>query len=107
MPRGDKSTRAKFGDNVHKLTPEDGRKGGIASGIAKRKKIELREILDDVLSRIEQGESKDNATQIVEKAVQEAKHGDYKFAEMIFKATGTLKETKVEVDSDNFTIKIE
>ena len=55
-----------------------GKKGGIASGVAKRKRKEMKEKMIIALDELDKKTGKDNETAMILRAIKEAKNGDMK-----------------------------
>lgn len=96
-------------DNLRTLTTEEareiGKKGGQASAKARRKKKELKKLLELALSQpSEADESEDNYTAITVALVQRAILGDTKAYEVI---RDTLGQKPTEQQQMDLTAKIE
>lgn len=90
------------------LTPkqrrENARKAGIASGKARRKKRELRELLELALSQPDAETGEDNYTAICVSLINEGKNGNVKAFEVI---RDTLGQKPVEQQQMDMNAKIE
>lgn len=91
----------KNGNPDHILTTEEQRLAGIKSGETRRKKKQLREILDALLER-EVGKDKDGnsitgAEAMALKAVKAAQNGDWKAWELVRDTAGQKPVEKVMV----------
>lgn len=91
-----------------KETVEKGRKGGIASGIAKRRKKELRECLEELLERdikTRDGKTMTGAEAISAKLFQKALNGDVRAFEVLRDSAGQKPIEKIQVaEVDQATI---
>lgn len=78
-----------------KKAAENGKKGGIASGVARRENAKLREIVQQALERIEECEENPEKLTLMERAalaqVRAAVNGDLKAFEMVMRIAGELK----------------
>ena len=76
---------------------ENGKKGGVASGIARRENKALREIIQQALERVEENEENPEKLTLMERAalaqVRNAVNGDLKAFEMVMRIAGELKTT--------------
>ena len=78
---------------------ENGRKGGIASGKARREKKQLRECLEELLDRVYQsddGQQMTGAELISARLFLNARSGDNKAYEMIRDTTGQKPVERIE-----------
>jgi hypothetical protein len=95
------------GDEIHKFTPEEASKGGKKSAEVRRKKKELREVIELLLEKEYQdkksGTTKSGAELIAFKQFQKALEGDTRAFEVIRDTAGQKPVEKVmvaEVDND-------
>lgn len=91
----------------HKLTREDNVRGGKKSVEVRREK---RAFYDAIMARLAEAYGdKDKLDEVCRILVDELviKNHDLKAIELTAKISGALKESKVEVDSDTYTIRIE
>ena len=90
-------------ENKKNLTPfvageaaakENGKKGGIASGVARRENKKLREIVQAALERVEENEENPERLTLMERAalaqVHNAVNGDLKAFESVMRIAGEL-----------------
>lgn len=91
----------------------NGRKGGIASGKARRERKTIRELvekaLDTIIKTKQNGKDVEMTAKeaIVLKQLQKALHGDIKSAEMLIKHIGEAPPDKVEVEGNlNNTLEV-
>lgn len=96
-------------DQSHEKAVENGRKGGIASGIAKREKRTMRELLEMVLAQSVTNAKGETATMkevIAVKLATKAGQGDLKAMDLLTKLTGD-QMSKMEVTANVTNAKID
>lgn len=89
-------------DQSREKAAENGRKGGIASGQAKRKRKAMREAFEILLAREyvdKNGNRADGVTALATKVYQKAIDGDMKAVQFIRDTVGEMPVQKVEVDT--------
>lgn len=91
---------------MHKLTKEENSRGGIKSGETKRRNKAFQDALWAELDKVANGGDKTQLTEIMQTLVRMAINGDSKSIELIAKIVGALKDNKVELDTDNFIVKL-
>lgn len=85
---------------------EKGRKGGIASGKARREKKALREIVENALATLVKAKQDGKDVQIpakeamVLKQVQKALKGDNKSLELLLKLSGEMPSEKIALEGE-------
>lgn len=88
----------------YKLSQEEAKKGGIASGKARRERKLMREALTEILSReyIEKdtGEKVDGTTLLMVKAFKNALNGDMRAIEFVRDTLGEKPTERVEINAD-------
>lgn len=83
---------------------ENGRKGGINSGRARREKRTLKQLIEIVMSKKQtnsKGETETNKMIMVINLCQKALKGDLKAVELVTKLSGEFEPQKVEVTGKN------
>ena len=76
---------------------EIGRKGGIASGEARRAKKTMREVLEVLLETVDKGSDKTNIEVMMASAVRKAMNGDLKAMEFVRDTSGQKPDTQITV----------
>ena len=96
------------GKQTPEIARENGRKGGLASGVSKRKKKLLREVIDEVLpmgvcdedmeaALTEMGLEPSHETAIILAAVRKAEHGDIEAARFLRDTAGQNPTNKMDL----------
>ena len=98
-------------ENLRRLTSEEAREvgslGGKASVKARRKKRELKKLLEIALSQPwEENPDEDNYMGITVALMKKAADGDVKAYEMIAKMVGQLPKEEIELATKNIRISI-
>lgn len=76
---------------------EIGRKGGIASGDARRAKKTMREVLEILLETVDKDSDKTNIEVMMASAVRKAMNGDLKAMEFVRDTSGQKPDTQITV----------
>ena len=83
---------------------ENGRKGGIASGEARRKKKLMREVLEELLADTytdKDGRTVDGTTMLMLASIAKAQKGDMRAMEFIRDTIGEKPQERVEVSTED------
>lgn len=86
----------------HKLTVDEASKGGKASGQARRKRKQMREALDELLSRDftdRSGNRIDGTMALMTKTFQKAMDGDLRAIQFIRDTVGEMPVQRIEMDT--------
>lgn len=76
---------------------EIGRKGGVASGEARRAKKTMREVLEVLLETVDKDSDKTNIEVMMASAVRKAMNGDLKAMEFVRDTSGQKPDTQITV----------
>lgn len=76
---------------------EIGRKGGIASGEARKAKKTMREVLEILLETVDKDSDKTNIEVMMASAVRKAMNGDLKAMEFVRDTSGQKPDTQITV----------
>lgn len=111
MPRGEHpNSRKNLKVSTPKQAREDGKKGGIASGKARREKKLLRECLDELMAKTYtdvNGKEMTGAEIMSTRAMQAAMNGDWKAWELVRDTNGQKPVEKVQVQEINSEVQSE
>lgn len=106
MPRPKNAEKGQFKTGAKQV--ETARKGGIASGVAKRRKKEIRECLEELLNRemkTRDGQTMTGAEAISTKLFEKALKGDVRAFEVLRDSAGQKPIEKIQVaEVDQTTI---
>lgn len=87
------------GGKAHRLTVEEASRGGKASGEARRKRKQMREAIDELLSKEftdKNGNTVDGVTALIAKVYQRAMDGDMKAVAFLRDTVGEMPVQKIE-----------